>query len=159
MPQAFCTIIGIDALTGRVKTWPQQIDSAVQKRIVVEVQPLVSHMKAKASAVGGSARMAGRTVRLLSTKDGLGVAAGGTKVLMGAEYGAYLKSKGRASGGGKKSYVTKSRKGTPYIVRRRTKNQFKPHLGNRGYWFWPTVRTDLKGINARVARIINESVG
>jgi len=36
--------------------------------------------------------------------------------------------------------------------------QFAPFLGTRGYWFWPTARTDLKGINARIGKILSSVV-
>jgi hypothetical protein len=148
---AYCAILGIDPLTNRIRTWPKKIDDAVHERVMVEARPLVSHMKQRAAAVGGSATIAGRTVALVSTKDGIAVSAGGTPVTFGAEFGS-------KHGRSKRAYVTRSRKGTPYVVRRRTKNQFHPFLGNRGYWFWPTVRTDLKGINRRVGAILAEAV-
>jgi len=43
-------------------------------------------------------------------------------------------------------------------VRRRTTKQFHPHLGRRGYWFWPAVRKDLKGINRRVYELLAKAV-
>jgi hypothetical protein len=102
--------------------------------------------------VGGSATIASRALRIVSTGGGVAVTAGSTPVTMGAEFGSFGKrSKKRA-------YVTRSRKGNAYVVRRRTKVQFRPHLGRRGYWFWPAVRKDLKGINRRVGELIREAV-
>jgi hypothetical protein len=143
---ASVAILGLDELTGRVKTWPVEIDRAVHEQVLVETRPLVSHMKGRAGAVGGSARLAARGLRIASTQDGVSVVADGSDVLMGAEFGSKVRKK--------VAYVTRSRKGRGYIAKRRTKLQFKPFLGTRGYWFWPTVRTDLKGINARVGAII-----
>jgi hypothetical protein len=148
---ASISILGIDPLTNRVRTWPKAISDAVLQQVLVEARPLVSHMRSRAASVGGSARIAGRTVALVASRDGVSVTAGGTPVLFGAEFGS-------KRGGRRRAYVTRSRKGTPYVVRRRTKLQFPPFLGSRGYWFWPTVRTDLKGINRRVGAILAEAV-
>lgn len=146
----YCTIVGLDPLTQRMRTWPQAIDAAVHARVMVEARPLVGRMRSRAAAVGGPARIAGRTVALVSARDGVAVRAGGTPVLFGAEFGSKRVRR--------KAYVTRSRARTPYVVRRRTTRQFRPFLGRRGYWFWPTVRSDLKGINARVGRVIAEAV-
>jgi len=71
-------------------------------------------------------------------------------VLKGAEFGGRRRKK--------KAVVTRSRSGRGYIMRRRTTMQFAPFLGTRGYWFWPTARTDLKGINARIGKILSSVV-
>lgn len=139
-------ILGLDALTGRMREWPRAIDAAVHDQVVIEVAPLVSHMTSRAGAVGGVSVKAARGLRIVSTQRGMSVVAARSLVLMGGEYGSKVRRK--------KPYVTRSRKGRGYLVRRRTKNQFKPFLGRRGYWFWPTVRTDLKGINRRVGQIV-----
>lgn len=154
MSGTYVRILGIDTLTGKMTSWPKRIDDAVQDQILHEVKPLVDHMKGKASTIGGAARMVARTTRTVSTQDGMSVVVGGgglAGVLMaGAEYGGRKRPK--------RAYVNRSRKGRGYIVRRRTTQQFKPHLGSRGYWFWPTARKDLKGINKRVAAVISKVV-
>jgi hypothetical protein len=92
---------------------------------------------------------------MASTPDGMSIVAGGTGgtasvVLKGAEFGGRRRKK--------KAVVTRSRSGRGYIMRRRTTMQFAPFLGTRGYWFWPTARTDLKGINARIGKILSSVV-
>jgi hypothetical protein len=69
---------------------------------------------------------------------------------MGAEYGGGKRPK--------RAYVNRSRSGRPYVVRRRTTKQFHPYLGTRGYWFWPTVRLDLKGIRKRIKTAVVQAV-
>jgi len=151
---SYVRILGIDTLTGKVQTWPQRIDEAVHEQIMREVEPLVIHMKETASHFGGAARIASRTARVSSTADGMSVVTGGAglaaTLMAGAEYGGRKRPK--------KAYVNRSKRGKGYIVRRRTTQQFKPHLGSRGYWFWPTARKDLKGINKRVAAVIQKVV-
>jgi hypothetical protein len=142
-------ILGLDPLTNRVKTWPREIDNAVHAQILVEVRPLMSTMRGLASGVG-VARHAARNLRVASTTDGVAVAAGGDPTIFGAEFGSHRKRR--------KAYATRSRKGNGYLVRRRTTMQFKPHLGKRGYWFWPAVRTDLAGINRRVFELLGKAV-
>lgn len=34
------------------------------------------------------------------------------------------------------------RTGSRFVGRKNTTNQFRPHLGRRGYWFWPQLRAD-----------------
>ena len=145
-------IFGIDPLTRRVKTWPRVIDAALRDRILVEARPLVDNMQMRAGAVGGVAVHAARNLTLVSTADGISVTAGGDPTIFGAEFGSKRSTRRR------KAYVTRSRAGRPYIARRRTTRQFHPHLGRRGYWFWPTVRKDLKGINRRVFELLTKAV-
>jgi hypothetical protein len=145
-------VLGIDALSGRVQLWPREIDDAVADEIRDIVEPMASNMRRRAAAVGGACSIVGPTVAVSTTSAGMAVTVGrsglAADLVKGAEYGG-----GRR---GKRAYVTRSRNGRGYIVRRRTTRQFHPFLGNRGYFFWPTARTDLKGINHRVAALIGE---
>jgi hypothetical protein len=148
-------LLGVDALERRAAQWPQEIASAVSDEITAEVTPLMNHMRDHAMAIGGAARVSARTLRIQSTQAGMSVVAGGSGglgaiLLAGAEYGGRKRPK--------RAYVTRSRSGRGYVVRRRTTQQFKPHLGSRGYWFWPTARTDLRGINERVGAIVTRVV-
>ena len=145
-------ILGIDPLTRRVKTWPNQIDDAVHEQILVETRPLISTMHSLAHGVGGVAVHASRNLRIVSTADGVSVTAAGDATIFGAEFGSKRNRRNR------RAYVNRSRRGKAFVVRRRTTMQFKPHLGKRGYWFWPAVRTDLRGINARVFKLLSKVV-
>lgn len=145
-------ILGLDPLTNRVKLWPKQIDDAVAAEIRDIVEPMAGNMRRQAAAVGGSCRVVGPTVSVSTTTTGMAVTVGqgglAAVLVKGAEYGGRRR--------GKRGYVTRSRSGHGYLVRRRTTQQFKPFLGNRGYFFWPTARTDLKGINQRVGALLSE---
>lgn len=146
---------GLDPLSARVNAWPAQVAAALAREIHTEVRPMVAHMSARASAIGGAASISARSLGIVTGGDSITVHAGGGglagELLSGAEFGGRKRAK--------RSYATRSRSGNAYIVRRRTTQQFKPHLGNRGYWFWPVVRSDLKGVRARVdavvARVVN----
>ena len=146
---------GLDAIAARAARWPAEVDQAVQKAIRDEVTPMLGHMTSRAGAVSRPAAMAARTARMSSTAGGMAIMAGGTGnlgsvLLKGSEFGGRRRPK--------KAVVMRSPKGKGYIARRRTTQQFKPFLGTRGYWFWPTARKDLKGVNARVGEIIREVV-
>lgn len=145
-------ILGLDPLTRRVQLWPREIDDAVADEIREIVTPMAAHMKGRASGIGGVCRVVGPTVAVSTTSTGMAVSVGlsglAAALSKGAEYGGRRR--------GKRSYVTRSRKGTAYVIRRRTTQQFKPFLGTRGYFFWPVARTDLKGINARVGALVSE---
>lgn len=92
------------------------------------------------------ASLVNTTVR--PTAAGFSVTSSGV-VAKGAEFG------GRR--GPKRSYVT-SRKGTAYLVRRRTTMQFLPWVGNRGYAIVPSMRRSLRGIRKRILTAITEAV-
>jgi hypothetical protein len=143
-------VIGLDVLAARAKGWPGEIDAAVAREIGQTVRPLIGHMGTKASAIGGAAKVASRSLGLAVSGDAMTVRAGGAglsgTLLMGGEFGGRKRPR--------RPYAYRSRSGNAYIAKRRATMQFKPHLGRRGYWFWPTVRTDLKGINARVSEIL-----
>jgi hypothetical protein len=146
---------GLAQLSQRVARWPAEVDAAIAKAIVDEIRPMISHMTSRASAVSRVAGMAASTARIVSTPKGLAIMVGGTgglasTVLKGAEFGGRRRKK--------KAVVMRSPRGRGYIARRRTTMQFAPFLGNRGYWFWPTARTDLRGVNARVGKVLSSVV-
>lgn len=89
------------------------------------------------------------STRVQTNRAGFTVASSGL-LTMGAEYG------GRS--GVYRSYATRSRKGNPYIVRRRTTMQFLPNLGTRGYAIMPAMRRSMGGIHKRILTAVEESV-
>jgi hypothetical protein len=148
---SYVQVKGLAQLSARVADWPAAVDAAVREQVLTEVAPMPARMAARAAAVGGSSVIAGRNVSMVTTGTGATVRAAPTPTLKGGEFGA--------RGQRRTGYVTRSRKGTAYTVSRRTTRQFRPYLGNRGYWFWPVVRADLKGIRGRVAAAVREAVG
>jgi hypothetical protein len=89
------------------------------------------------------------STRVQVNRVGFAVSSSG-EVAMGAEYG------GRS--GRYRSYATRSRRGTPYLVRRRTTMQFLPNLGTRGYAIMPAMRRSMSGIHARLLTAVEEAV-
>lgn len=139
-------ILGLDRLLRRMRGWPDEMHAAAVKVVHTDVTRLDHDMPARAARYGGAARIAASSVASNKGRDGATLRAGGSglagALVMGAEFGGRRKPR--------RPYVTRSRKGNPYIVRRRTTQQFKPHLGRRGYWWYPTIRDDLKGIRKRI---------
>lgn len=147
-------VINLSTWLAKLGGMPKRIDAALMAQIRKEVTPLVGHMKSTAGSYGRMPAKAAGATHIVSMRDGLGVTTGSSVLLKGAEYGGRKRPK--------KTYVTQRRRGSrptrPYIISRRTTQQFLPHLGNRGYWFWPTARKDMKGINKRVRAILREAM-
>lgn len=147
--------IGMEALQRRVRRWPTAVAQAAATLVHSEVHEMAVDMRTGAPRFGGPSEIASASVQVVNAKDSATVSAGGGglagELLMGAEFGGQ-----RAP---KRAYVTRSRKGTPYIVRRRTTRQFHPHLGRRGYWYWPTVRQDMRGIYSRMRSALVKAMG
>jgi hypothetical protein len=142
------TIKGVDAVRNRLRRMPAVVQAAAVDHITrAEVVPMANDMRRRASGYGGIPAIAAQTIRVERARNGARAHAGGSGTLGG------VLTKGGEYGGGKRppvAYVTRSRRGRPYVVRRRTTKQFHPFLGQRGYWFWPTVRLDLKGVRKRI---------
>lgn len=96
------------------------------------------------------------SVTVQRSRDGIDIAGG-----RGADLGAVLFDGGEY--GGRKSrkvvYVTRSRLGRPYIVRRRTTMQFLPHLGREGYFYWPTIREWLPRLAKAQEALVEKALG
>lgn len=130
-------------------------DAAVAHINRHEVTPLASDIRRHGYAQGAVPAMAASTTRVQSLANGARVTLGGSGTLgavltPGAEYGGRRRPK--------RPYVTRSRNGTPYVIRRRTTMHFRPNLGSRGYFVWPTTRRDLKGIRKRLHDAIVKAV-
>ena len=148
-------VTGATELLRDIGKWPDSLETAIAREMRTEVDGLIVHMRGRARAVTGAAEIAVDSLALSTAGSTLTLKAGGrgglaSTLTPGGEYGGRKR--------GKRSYVGRSPKGTPYVMRRRATQQFKPHLGNRGYWFWPTVREDLKGVNQRIRKIIDKVI-
>lgn len=121
----------------------------IQRR---EVPQTVQRMKGHASTA--HMRAAAATVRIERNGDGATIRGGGSGglggvVFAGAEFGGRKR---------RRTYAMR-RRGTAFVMhRRRTTMQFLPHLGKRGYFFWPSVREKLTGIAARTAKVVQDEV-
>jgi hypothetical protein len=139
--------------------------SGVDKRLAAEVKQKA--IQAEARALAGKARaaaglriqrLAATTVRTETTASGADIHGGGGSgpagaVFKGAEFGA--------RGVRRTSYVRRANRGRgrPGVVRRRTTRQFPPYLGRHGYFYWPTLRAGIKGIQRRIQQAIERELG
>jgi hypothetical protein len=148
---------GIDELRAQVKALPRGVSVKVADHLYRdEVIPLAQDMRARAQRYGRIGARAASTIEVHSTPQGATLDAGGTGSDLGAVLFAGSEYGGRVR---KKTYARKNRSGSgAHAVTRKSTQMFLPHLGRRGYWFWPAMRTDLKGIIGRTSKAIEEVI-
>lgn len=126
---------------------------AVADHVASKEAPAMVRTMRSRSGSNKTLRIASSTASMRRTRTGATVvtqAAGlAATVLMGSEFGGRRRVK---------AYVSRSRNGTPYVLRRHTTMQFGPFLGRHGYWFWPSIRTEARGIRKRVLTVANKAV-
>lgn len=141
--------VNYNAFRAQMAKLDRQIQQAAVEQIHTEARRLALDMPTRAAAFGRLTGKAGRTIELRTEGGGATVKGGGHGLggvlFKGAEYGGRRK---------RKTYAME-RNGTVFVVnRRRTTMQFLPHLGTRGYFFWPTIRRDLTGVRSRMNQAI-----
>jgi hypothetical protein len=99
---------------------------------------------------------AASTINVTRDAQGISVIGGGSgglggQLFAGGEFGG-RKSK-------RKAYATRSPNGTAYVVRRRTTMQFLPHLGQEGYFYWPTIRDWLPNLYKQQQKTLARVMG
>jgi hypothetical protein len=148
----------MDNLRALTASLPRQVREATSDHLHRgEVVPLAADMRARAHRYGRIGARAASTLEVTATADGATLTAGGTGtgdlgavLFAGSEYGGRKR---------KKTYARKARgASSATVVNRRTTMMFLPHLGRRGYWFWPAMRTDLRGIIGRTSDVLQEVV-
>jgi hypothetical protein len=119
-----------------------QAPSELQRELTDNLHQAAPRIEAdmRAAASTKVQRRAASTLEITRDAQGISIRGGGGgglggQLFAGGEFG------GRKSA--KKIYATRSPDGTAYVVKRRTTMQFLPHLGNEGYFFWPTMRNWL----------------
>lgn len=133
---------------------PDTIGRAVQEHLRnEETRPMVPAMRSRARS--RMAKRAAGTVTYKNIAGGGRIHAGGggslgAILMAGTEYGA--------RGNRKKTYARDSPNGVAHTVRRRTTRMFSPWVGKTGYWFWPIVRQDMRGLVGRTADVMDEAV-
>lgn len=148
-------IRGLAELKRRFGRLPAAVSKATERHIQRdELGPMPPHMRS-AAGFRRQASVAASTVRYAPVRGGARVSAGegggiGSTLLLGAEFGGRRKPK--------RAYAYRSPKGTVYVARRRATQQFLPHVGRRGYWFYPTVRKDMRGIRGRLRDVIQDVI-
>ena len=121
----------------------------------VEAPRLFTALHAAGSSYGRMGARAAGTLQQHALSDGAAISAGGggglgAVLFAGTEYGGQKR---------RKTYSSKSPRGKAFIIKqRRTTMMFGPHIA-AGYWFWPTVRSQTKGIVGRCRDVIVKEVG
>lgn len=148
-------LIGASELRKSLVGAEPRIQEALRNEAIRRVRAMAFSAKNRAAHLGRLQRHAGRTVGSRATRDGAEMKGGGSDstlggaVFMGSEFGGRRKLK---------TYMTRSRSGNPYVVRRHTTRMFRVHLGTVGYFFWPSVRRGLRGLSDTASRLIEENV-
>lgn len=143
---------GLDELRRKGGRFERDVRESVVDQIHRDVRGMQIGMLAKAGGLGGVQRRAASTVRTTFYRNGAQIAGGG-----GRSLGALL-FKGAEFGGRKRRRTHIGRRGDTFYVikRRRTTMMFYPHAGRVGYFYFPTIRSDLRGIDRRVLRAMGE---
>jgi len=143
-------VVGLDAaVAGLSKASAATLNRALGEALHTQV-PTSTAGAAKGRAPTRMASRAASGTAVRHTPTGAEMRAGGTEFLLGAEFGGRRAPRRR--------YVTRSRKGTAYVVNRRTTQQFQPWAGQRGYWFTPAWKASLQGVRKRLLEAMTKAV-
>jgi hypothetical protein len=147
-------LLGSRELREALRRAEPRIQDAVAHEALKRVRLMEATARDRASGIGRMQAHAGRTVESSALPDGGQLRGGGGSslgdiVFAGSEYGGRRK---------RSTYVIRGKGGRPTVVRRRTTMQFRPWLGQHGYFFWPAVRTHLRGLSDTAAKLIEENV-
>jgi hypothetical protein len=110
-----------------------------------------------ASTAAGYGRIQARAAQTVHTRmytRGAEIAGGGTRNLggvlfRGAEFGGRRRRRSYLGRRGRKLFL---------IERRRVTMMFFPFIGQRGYFFYPTIRRTVRGLNDRLADAMGRGV-
>jgi hypothetical protein len=148
-------VIGLDRLRAKGRSLESDVHGEVVKEIRKEVTGFEAEMHVRAAAFGRIGRRAARTLGVGIYTNGASIHGGGGQGLAatlfwGAEFGGQKR---------RKTYLGTSKHGKRYLIkRRRTTMMFQIHLGTRGYFYLPTLREDLRGINGRIEDAIGRGL-
>lgn len=136
---------GLDALQRRFAKASATIQHELVDELTASAAPMLREMHG--SAFTRIQRTAVGSVALRQHSSGVELTGGtggslGAVLFMGGEFGGRRR---------RRTYQTRSPRGTAYFVTRRTTRMFLPHLGQEGYFFWPAVRDWLPKVHDQVA--------
>jgi hypothetical protein len=130
----------------------------LQKELVKTLHDQAPGVEAsiKGAAFTSIQRHAASTVNVTKGSQGIVIKGGGGGGLggilfAGAEFGGRKQKKVYRS--------TRSPAGKAYVVKRRTTMQFLPHLGQEGYFYWPTVRAWLPKLYQMQKATVERTIG
>lgn len=134
------TAPGFDATIKAFRAMPAELKREVGKQSRTVADPLARVLESAGSSQGSHAAGAASTVRS-SVRGGVpSVVASGKPYTLGSEFGGGVR---------RASYYSTSRAGRRYlIVNRRTTAQFRPYVGQSGYWWDPAIKANGPGATA-----------
>lgn len=136
---------GVDALQRRFAKASATMQDQLVSEVTKSATPMLRDMHG--SAFTKIQRTAVGSVVLRQHSNGVELIGGeganlSAVLFMGGEFGGRRR---------RRTYQTRSPRGTAYFVNRRTTMMFLPHLGQEGYFFWPSVREWLPKVHDQVA--------
>ena len=147
------SLLLLDFLIKEINRAGPKARADLRKRVKREIEdPLAARIRSVANGPHG--REAAKTVKTTGgSKPAIWLGRGsgvGAAVAFGSEFGGQKDKK--------VTYITNSKnKAKRYIVSRRTTKQFRPHLGQRGYWMAPTMRQAFPDTLAKTVKIVEET--
>lgn len=131
---------GWDSTIKAMKSLPTDLKREVSRRSRDLSEPLAREIRTAGASQGSHAASVARRTKSSSSGGVPMVRAGGLPYVMGSEFGG---------GNRRTTYYSHSRLGRSYlIVQRHTTRQFRPFVGQQGYWFTPQLRANSRGVNA-----------
>lgn len=128
---------GWDSSIAAMLAMPSSLKSKVTKNGRTLAEPLAREIRAEGASQGSHAASVARTLKS-STRGGVPVViASGKPYTLGAEFGGQHR---------RTTYASTSPLGRRYLIlQRRTTMQFRPHKGQAGYFFTPTISAGGRG--------------
>lgn len=141
-------------LTRAMAALDNEVAKATRRRMKTEVvDPLAKKVKAKGSSLS---RLDAKAARSVKTRGGAKPAIiGGANtskdrvVFYGSEFGAHSNK-----------YVTYIGRVGNWrgVVKRRTNRAYRPHRGQEGYWFHPTIEEGLDEATEQMTEIVEDTI-
>lgn len=146
-------LLGVDKMLRNLDTLEAREQRALAGLMREEANGIARQARTNSLGLTTFTRMAGETLRTEMELHGATVRAGApglvSKILRGAEFGGRKRRTTYVNRRGDKLFI---------VHERATTMQFLPHRGRIGYWYWPGVRTQVKGVMGRAADVV-ERVG
>lgn len=137
---------GLDSLRRKGGSLNRDVRESVVDQVHREMRGFEAEMHTRAAAYGKISQIAASSLGVDLYRLGADVRAGGrgglpATLLMGAEFGGRKR---------RRTYISEWHGEFYLIQRRRTTMMFKASVGPRGYFFFPTLRSGLRGQHERM---------
>lgn len=132
----------------------RDVREAIVDQIHHDFRDMETEVVSTAGGLGRVQRRAAQSVHSRFYQRGAEIAGGGGRGLSailfhGAEFGGRRRRRTYLGRRGRKLYL---------IERRKVTMMFYPFIGKRGYFYFPTIRRNVVGINKRMADAMREGV-